>query len=331
MTQTLSMSDIYQKLTAIGFPKKFVREKALPSWWNDELNDKPLAVLEGAGHIAKRLHLDLTSLLADDLIPEFKSLPITKFKYHDQNHKDIPITAQQLASRVAEIVACSTNIKFKSIPSDPHQIRSEILSKHPQVTLYSLLDYCWQQGIAVVYFNDYPPKTRKITGMIQWLDEQPVIVLSSGRTEPAWLAFHLAHELGHLALGHVTEGILIDDRIEKDSNDQEENNSNQFAINLLIGHFDNHFKSKKFKNANQLKTEILKVFEMNNTIDPSALALNYGWYNKDYFGLTTKCIRLFHTHKNNGKQTINHFLEKNIVWDSLSDDNADYLEQILGE
>ena len=42
-------------------------------------------------------------------------------------------------------------------------------------------------------------------------------------------------------------------------------------------------------------------------------------------------MSLFHPHKNNGKQTINHFLEKNIVWDSLNDDNADYLEQILGE
>jgi Zn-dependent peptidase ImmA (M78 family) len=328
MTQTLSMSALYQKLTAIGFPKKFVREKALPSWWNDELNDKPLAVLEGAGHIAKRLHLDLTSLL-DDLVPQFKPLPRTKFKYHDQNHRDVPTTAQQLASRVAEIVACSTNIKFKSIPSDPRQIRSEIVSKHPQVTLYSLLDYCWQQGIAVIYFNDYPSKIRKITGIIQWLDERPVIVLSSGKTEPACLAFHLAHELGHLALGHIQEGILVDDKIEKDSDDQEENDSNQFAVSLLIGDFDNHLK-KTFKNANQLKTEILKVVQIDKTIDPSALTWNYGW-NKDCFGLATKCVSFLTDPKSDGKQTINDFLEKHINWDSLSDDNTDYLEQILGE
>lgn len=38
--------------------------------------------------------------------------------------------------------------------------------------------------------------------MVQWQSSQPVIVLSSGKKNPAQLAFHLAHELGHLALGH---------------------------------------------------------------------------------------------------------------------------------
>jgi hypothetical protein len=51
MTQTLSMSVLYKKLSAIGFPKRFVQEKGLPSWWNEELDNKPVAVLEGAGHI----------------------------------------------------------------------------------------------------------------------------------------------------------------------------------------------------------------------------------------------------------------------------------------
>lgn len=330
MTQTLSMSVLYKKLSAIGFPKRFVQEKGLPSWWNEELDNKPVAVLEGAGHIAQRLHLDLKSLLAENQNPQFKPLLHTKFKYHQQDKADVPDVAHQLASRVAEVVADTIKLEFKPIPSDPHQVRSEIVAKHPQVTLYSLLDYCWEHGIAVVYFKNYPKNTRKIRGMIQWQAEHPVIVLSSGKTQPVCLAFDLAHELGHLALGHIKEGILIDDDIKPDSDDREERDSNQFAVKLLVNSFDNSLCQKNFNNAQALKNTIIQLVQNNSTIDPCALALNYGWYNKDYFPLSLKCVNLINPTKE-GQKTINKFLEQHLNWDELSDDNADYLDQILGE
>ena len=330
MTQTLSMSVLYKKLSAIGFSKRFVREKGLPSWWNEELDNKPVAVLEGAGHIAQRLHLDLKSLLAENQKPQFKPLLHTKFKYHQQDKADVPDVAPQLASRVAEVVANTIKLEFQPIPSDPHQVRSEIVAKHPQVTLYSLLDYCWEHGIAVVYFKNYPNNTRKIRGMIQWQADHPVIVLSSGKTQSVCLAFDLAHELGHLALGHIQEGILIDDDIKQDSNDQEEKDSNQFAVKLLVNSFDNSVGKKKFKNAKDLKNKITQLLQSDSTIDPSALALNYCWYNKDYFALSMGCVNLIDSAKE-GHKTINQFLEQHLNWEELSDDNADYLDQILGE
>lgn len=303
MTQTLSMSVLYKKLSAIGFPKRFVQEKGLPSWWNEELDNKPVAVLEGAGHIAQRLHLDLKSLLAENQNPQFKPLLHTKFKYHQQDKADVPDVAHQLASRVAEVVADTIKLEFKPIPSDPHQVRSEIVAKHPQVTLYSLLDYCWEHGIAVVYFKNYPKNTRKIRGMIQWQAEHPVIVLSSGKTQPVCLAFDLAHELGHLALGHIKEGILIDDDIKPDSDDREERDSNQFAVKLLVNSFDNSLCQKNFNNAQALKNTIIQLVQNNSTIDPCALALNYGWYNKDYFPLSLKCVNLINPAKEGQKTT----------------------------
>ncbi|MEG4417774.1 ImmA/IrrE family metallo-endopeptidase [Microcoleus sp. LAD1_D5] len=329
MTQTLSMSVLYKKLSAIGFPKPFVREKGLPSWWNEELDNKPVAVLEAAGHIAQRLHLDLKSLLAEDQNPQFKPLLRTKFKYHQQDKADVPDVAHQLASRVAEVVADTIKLEFQPIPSDPHQVRSEIVAKHSQVTLESLLDYCWEHGIAVVYFKDYPKNTRKIRGMIQWQADHPVIVLSSGNTQPVCLAFDLAHELGHLALAHIQEGILIDDDIKQDCDDQEERDSNQFAVKLLVNSFDNSVGHKKFKNAEDLKNKIIQLLQSDSTIDPCALALNYGWYNKD-FALSMGCVKLIHPAKE-GHKTINKFLDQHLNWEELSDDNADYLDQILGE
>ncbi|NCJ07047.1 ImmA/IrrE family metallo-endopeptidase [Synechococcales cyanobacterium C] len=329
MTQTLSMDKLYQKLSAVGLSASYVRRAGLPSWWSDELNDKPAAVLEGAGHISKRLNLDLESLIKDDQDIRFKPLPETNFKYHVQDQADIPSTSHQLASRVAELVACSLKQPFIPIPSSVTQVRTEILQRYPQITLAAILDYCWQHGIAVVYFNDYPDNTRKITGMVQWQGDRPVIVLSHKRTHPAWLGFHLAHELAHLALGHVQDGILIDDEIDQDSTDLEEMEANRFAVCLLVNQFDNCFKNKKLYNNEQLKQQLLEKLKSDPTVDACALALNYAWHTKNY-GLANRAVQSLHCAED-GNIIINQFLEKHLDWDSLSDDNVDYLERILGE
>jgi hypothetical protein len=332
MTQTLSMSTLYKKLSAIGLSESYVRGSALPSWWNDELNNKPAAVLEGAGHIAKRLHLDLRSLLSDDQAVQFKPLPHTKFKYHQQPGADTPSTSHQLASRVAELVAYGVQTPFCPVPEDVDKVRAEILQNHPQITLESLLDYCWQHGIAVVYFNDYPKNTRKIAGLIQWQEKRPVIVLSSKRTHPAWLAFHLAHELAHLALGHVKEGILVDDEIKQDSSDQEEIDANLFAVRLLVNNLDNCLKDQEITSGNYLKNKINKLLKTDSpdpTVDPCAIALNYAWHTgKSDFA--NKAVEQLNPSKN-GHKIINQFLESHINWESLGDDNSDHLDGILGD
>lgn len=329
MTQTLSMDTLYRKLSAIGLSESYVRRSGLPSWWSDELNDKPAAVLEGAGHIAKRLHLDLRSLLSEDQTVQFKPLPYTKFKYHLQHQADIPSTSHQLASRVAELVAYGVQVTFTPVSKDVIRIRKDILQNHPKINLESILDYCWQHGIAVVYFNDYPENTRKITGMIQWQGDRPVIVLSSKRTHPAWLAFHLAHELAHLALGHVQDGILIDDDIDQDSSDIEEVEANRFAVRLLVNRFDNCLKNKRFYNNSQLKKKLLEKLELDPTVDACILAFNYAWHTKNY-GLADKAVKSLHCAED-GNTIINRFLEKYLDWESLSDDNSDHLDRILGD
>jgi hypothetical protein len=63
MIDHLTMKFIYKKLKRLGFDKKYIRHQVLPSWWDDELNEKPVAVLEGAGYIASNLNIDLLSKL----------------------------------------------------------------------------------------------------------------------------------------------------------------------------------------------------------------------------------------------------------------------------
>jgi hypothetical protein len=72
MIDHLTMKFIYKKLKRLGFDKKYIRHQVLPSWWDDELNEKPVAVLEGAGYIASNLNIDLLSLISPGVKARFK-------------------------------------------------------------------------------------------------------------------------------------------------------------------------------------------------------------------------------------------------------------------
>jgi len=334
LNQSLSMARLLKKLSAVGLSESYVRRAGLPSWWDDELNEIPSAVLEGSAHIAQRLHLDLSSLLQDDSEARFKALLPTKFKYHSQQASDVPQVSPQLASRVAEIVATSLKTQpFAPVPTAADQVRKDVLMHGSKVDLESLLSYCWQHGIAVVYFNDYPTGNRKITGMIQWQGDRPVILLSHKTTHPAWLAFHLAHELGHLALGHVETGILIDDEINE-SDDVEETAANRFAVELLVNQYDNCFRGLSIYNNGQLRRKIEEKIEADPTVDACILAFNYGWHAKKIdpqkFGLAQKAVQELGCEES-GEAMIHRFLEENLDWENLNDDTIDHLERILGE
>ena len=323
------MADLFEKLATLGLSASYVRRAGLPSWWDDELNDIPAGVLEGAMHIAQRLHVNLVSLLKDDLEAQFEPLLPTKFKYHHQQAADVPLIAHQVASGIAELVAYSTRQHpFIPLPKTAVQVRRGVLEQGTKVDLESLLHYCWHHGVAVVYFNDYPQDARKLTGMIQWQEGRPVILLSSARTQSAWLAFHLAHELGHLVLGHVQEGILVDDEISQSSEDVEEMAANEFAVKLLVNRLDNCFSESCFRNSNQLRKQILKKVEADPTVDSCVLAFNYSWHSKN-FGLANKAVEKLDCAEG-GNQVIGQFLEKRVDWEDLNSDSIYHLDYILG-
>ena len=330
MGQTLTMSALYKKLTTFGLNKKYIREYGLPSWWDDELNDKPFAVLEGAGYIADNFNIDLKSLLTPGEEVKFNTLPLPKFKQHNSKNKEHPHLAQTLASRVAELISYGSNIEYKNLANDAQMIREEILSNHKTVSLESLLDYCWSKGIAVGYFNNFPKKIKKFAGLIQWQETFPVIILSAKHTHRAKFTFDLAHELGHLALGHLEKGVLVDEENEFNSNDNEEQQANEFAVQLLLDKYDNHLGKHKFQNAERLTRYVCKILipKLPN-IQPDAIILNYGWHNKNCFRQAMAALNILEV-STDGQKLINKYLADNLDWDMFSDETYEYLEKALG-
>lgn len=57
-----TMQDVLDRLQDIGYPESTVR-RALPSWWDIDLENDSIARLEGFGYIAEKLDIDLSTLI----------------------------------------------------------------------------------------------------------------------------------------------------------------------------------------------------------------------------------------------------------------------------
>ena len=232
MDQDLTMEDLVTKLSKLGFNKEYIRDNGLPSWWDIELNTKPFAVLEGAGYIADRFNIDLQSLL-------HKTKPVRFNKFYSSNVQDKSLDAAcSLAVRIGELIGCGLDRKIKdfSLPTNPKDIRNEILKAHPKVDLISLLRYCRDKGVTVAYFSNLPESklVKSINGLIYQHYNNPIILLSCHHTSAVYLTFYLAHLLGHIALGHRQNEVFIDDIINITSEEKQEEPANDFASSLLV-------------------------------------------------------------------------------------------------
>lgn len=136
----------------------------------------------------------------------------------------------RLARTISEASAAAYDAPIKSLPTDPAQIRAE-LEQDGGVSLESLTGWAWDRGIVVIP----TPWSQNFSGAAWHVDSRPVVVLSS---EQRWLAFwlfDLAHELGHIALGHPEgKGVVEIDKPGTETDDRHEEEANRFALELLV-------------------------------------------------------------------------------------------------
>ena len=97
----------------------------------------------------------------------------------------------------------------------------------------------------------------------------------------AWLLFILAHELGHIACGHVKDGVLVDEGIaDKEIQDTEETEANDFAVKLLFGKQPDYQWMQKLNTIELVR--ISRKYAKDVMVDPGVVVLNYAWNTKDW-------------------------------------------------
>jgi hypothetical protein len=143
LSQTqMKMETLYERLEAIGLPEKFIREQALPNWWDKEFEDTPGAVVEAAAYISRRLNLDINSLLEPQAAPTFKRSCVTRFKTKQGVVVNELLIAHCIAARIAEMAAFACTTEFKLLSDSASIIRNHILEDREFVDMFGLLNFC---------------------------------------------------------------------------------------------------------------------------------------------------------------------------------------------
>ena len=254
VSTTNPMLNLYRRLQAVGLTRAYIRKIILPEWWDDQAADNPAGYAEALAYLSRHLGLDLASLLEPDRPVVFRNFGVCKFKKSQTATEDELALARAMATRAAQLVSIAVTEPPQPLPESARQIRSEILGRgEPAVRLGNLIDYCWSLGVPVIHMST-SPKSKRPDGLSARVKGRPVIVLCKNDNFSAWLLFILAHELGHIALGHVEDdGLLIDESIKNNVVDKEETEANAFAIELLNGSSEARFStSGSWPNAHQL-------------------------------------------------------------------------------
>ncbi|STH97389.1 Domain of uncharacterised function (DUF955) [Citrobacter braakii] len=332
MTNHNQMSQIYSKFGRAGFNLAYIR-KLLPEWWDERLAETPSGRQYACLHLAR-----MFSILPDSLKDDSDGICFNFGGNHKYKHRqnvaenDLDI-ATAVAYTAAGIAASNFKVPYDAdAVLDPLAIRSQILAKESWVSLSSLVSYCHSIGIPVVYLKSFPQAAKKMAGLALMSNGRPVIVLTQPQ-KYGYMLFDLAHELGHIARGHLNAEngqCHVDAKIENASTDNVEKEANEFAFQIVSGQ-----KSLRIGptagglNAANLARAAYR-YGSDHHIDPTHIALNYG-FAQNRWGAAVSAVKLLCEGKASDQDFVRAMMKSGMDLDNIREDDLKVLENLIGE
>lgn len=274
------MKQLRSRLSAVGVKRNFLNNVVLPSWWEDSIAATPSGFREAAGYICAHLGYSLSSLLNEKQELAFAHTGSVKYKKSSGlTDEDVCLTTHYALGVARAVAAAMANTPATEEVPSPEEWRKQLLaiSDKPWVCLRHILHSAWELGIPVIQLKNVPHGAKKPDALTTMVGERSVIVVMNARKSPSWLSFIVAHELGHIHHKHLKPGqTLVDEKIDKTSDEKGEGEANDFASLLLTGHSDLGLNSTRSMGIPQLAAAATK-FGNNYRIAPGVAALNYGF------------------------------------------------------
>lgn len=320
------MSHLYEKISKAGFNRAFI-SMVLPEWWDDSLADTPSGKQYASMHLARVFSLAPDSLKDGAEEARFNLGGGHRFKHRvNLGEEDLNV-----ATAVAYSAARIASENFK-VPFNPKAdlswgaIRKQLLQFDQWVSLPALVAYSNAVGIPVVFIKKFPARAAKMAGLALHVSGRPVIVLSQAQPY-GYMLFDLAHELGHIALGHLNEdngGIFVDRKIDSNSTSKLEAEANSYAFGVISG-IENLRITPKF---GYLKGPELarasKVFGEKNAVHPTHIALNYA-YSTGHWGVATIALKSICAGQPTDQEVVKRLMMDSIDLDTINDDDLELL------
>ena len=323
------MKELYRRLQAAGLPRKYVRTALLPSWWVDEIAVNPAGYAEAVMLLSRHSGIDVRALLADKDRLRLSDTARARLKKSRRAAGDDLMIARGLATQVASYAAMGADAIPLRVPTSARGLRQDILDEgNVWVSLDNLLDACWARGIPVVHMSAFPQGVKRMEGLAAKIRGRPVVVIAKDQKTSAWLLFILAHELGHIALGHLGDDqVLAEADIGKAGADAdaEEKAANAFAMELLSGDPELRVVPPSRWPAAEELARAAKRLGIEHRIDPGHVVLNYAHsMGPTFFAVANAALNQLEPAAD-APQRIRERLARRLAWSNLPREASEFL------
>lgn len=239
---TTDAKTLYQTVAQLGLKPGQVRQ-ILPEWWDPRVETDPSGVSELAVLLGRRLSLDVGGLMNGQLTPK-GAMESVAFKHRAGLEPNKLAAASAIASSLAQVVLSALPTDYRRLPNRAADVSKDVTAGGQyQLGFDALLRFSWNCGIPVIPLPNLPVGVRKMDGAALQIGERPVIVIAKKKSSRAWLSFILAHELGHIALGHLRPGsTIVDISLQEgatyatdEQSDRQEAAADAFALEVMGG------------------------------------------------------------------------------------------------
>lgn len=316
------------ELKAAGLSDQAI-EAAWPSWWGEDAGATKSGRAELRFALARKLGLSPQSLLGERV--EFVWKDDARFKNLAAQHLVQQAALTSFGVALGRLVLRATPEARPITGLKAVDLRNAILSSHGLVDLVGLLSASWAFGIPVIHLRVFPLHAKSMRAMVIGVEGRYAILLGRDALYPAPIAFTLAHELGHAALGHITRDarVLVDvGDAEFQGADIEEREADKYGLALLTGspepiittNIDNF-------SARSLAAESIRVGPPRG-IEPGTLALCVGYVQRNW-ATSVASLRYIYNEQKDVWREVNGLAESQFQWDKLTEESADYLRKVM--
>lgn len=316
-----------QQLRKSGLTEKAI-DAAWPEWWSDELEASPSSRAELRFTLARKLGLNPRPLLGERV--EFIWRDRARFKHlsaGDDVRQDVMTSFGVSIGKL--LIKATRTIDLPSVSAV--DLRTATLSNAPFVDLQSLIAICWSVGIPVIHLRVFPLDRKSMHAMVVEDQGRYAILLGRDANFPAPVAFTLAHEIGHIMLGHLqgTSAIVDLEETEYDTRgDPQEEEADAYAITLLTGSPSPEITTNVTSfGAKALARSVLEAGPRRG-IEPGTLALCLAHRTQNW-AVAMAALQHIYSESKPVWQEVNGIARRELDWGQLNDDSADYLEKIM--
>lgn len=303
---------------------------AWPGWWSEAAADSPSAQAELRFAVARKLGVSASALAQDEV--EFVWRDQARFKHLGAETALEQAALASFGSALANHVAAAVrSLPVMGVPS-AQDLREAILASRPMVDLAGLLSTCWAIGVPVLHLRVFPLAAKLMHAMVVRSGDRQIILLAKDAHYPAHVAFTLAHELGHLSLGHLEQSsaiIDLEDPASGSDRDFEERSADEFALELLTGSTSPDIEAQILNPSGRALAAAVQSAGPPRGIEPGTLALCFAYQTGNWAGAQA-AMRHIYDRPRDVWAEVNGVAETQVDWSSLSNDSDQFLRKVMG-